>query len=44
MSMPDAKFDKFFALLVKLAGNHRAVHAIVKNHSVNIGMVEIERL
>ena len=40
----DGKFNKFFALLVELAGNHRAVHAIVKNHSVNIGMVEIERL
>ena len=44
MPVPDAKFNKFFALFVKLAGYHGAVHAIIKNHGADVGMVEIERL
>ena len=44
MPMSDGKFNKFFALLVELAANHRAVHAIIENHGADVGMVEIERL
>ncbi len=40
----DGEFNKFFALLVKLAADHGAVHRVVKNEGVDVGMVEIERL
>ena len=44
MPVPDAKFYKFFALLVELAADHWAVHGVVEYHGADVGMVEIERL
>ena len=40
----DGELYEFLALLVELAGNHGAVHRVVKNHGADVGMVEIKRL